>query len=169
MLNKHGWGGCAAGRGGSRGLRLGRSDGRVHGHDEVEDILHGLEQVLPVIDLDVELVLDGVVDEHARLHAHLVVLVVPVRLERDGHSVPAVRVDVAKSLAADLDDALGEHVGLLLEVVVMELVFGPVPWVVAVMVCLCLRGVLMIVRSMRRCVELSCLLIGSVSVQVPAA
>ena len=92
------------------------SDCGVHRHDEVEDVLDGLEQVLAVVDLNVKFVLDGVMDEHARLDVHLVVLVVPVRLECDRHAVPPVGVDVAQALAANLDDALGHHVRLLVQV-----------------------------------------------------
>ena len=46
----------------------------MHAHDEVEAILDRLEQVLPVVDVDVELAFHGVVDEHARLNVDVVVL-----------------------------------------------------------------------------------------------
>ena len=94
--------------------RVGCSDGSVHGHHEVEHVLNGLKQVLAVIDLDSEFGLNGVVDEHASLDVHAVVFVVPVSLECDWHTIPAVSINMAKSVTADLDDALGENVRLLI-------------------------------------------------------
>ena len=88
----------------------------MHGHDEVENILHRLQQVLPVVDLDIEFVLDGVVHQNARLDAKLVVLVIPVRFERDWDAIPAIWVDVAQTVTANLDNALGHHVRLLVQV-----------------------------------------------------
>ena len=75
--------------------------------------------MLPVVDLDIELVLDGVMHQNASLDAELVILVVPVRLERDWDTVPAVGIDVAQSVAANLDDALSHDVRLLVQVQVV--------------------------------------------------
>ena len=82
------------------------SDSCVHAHDEVEHILNRLKQVLAVIDFDVELVFDCIMHQHARLDAHLIVLIVPVRFESDRNTVPAVWVDVPQAIAADLDATL---------------------------------------------------------------
>ena len=72
--------------------------------------------MFPVIDFNAEFTLNGVVHEYARFDVHLVVLVVPVRLERDRHSVPALRIGMAQSVTTDLDYALGHHVRLLVQV-----------------------------------------------------
>ena len=53
--------------------------------------------------------------QHTGLYIHVLVLVVPVRLKSDGHSVPTIRVDVAQSIADDPDDAFGENVWLLVQ------------------------------------------------------
>ncbi len=83
------------------------SDGRVHGHDEVEAVLDALKEDLAVVDVDVELPLQGVVDEHAGLDVDVVILRVPVRLEGDRHAVPTFRVDVPQAVSHTLDDTLG--------------------------------------------------------------
>ena len=62
--------------------------------------------MLAVVDVDVELALDGVVHDHASLNVELVVLVVPVGLERDRHAFPAVRVAGTEAVTATSDDAL---------------------------------------------------------------
>ena len=72
--------------------------------------------MLSIVDLDIEFAFYRVMDEHARLDVHIVVLVVPVRLERDRHSVPALRIGMAQSVTTDLDYALGHHVRLLVQV-----------------------------------------------------
>ena len=85
----------------------------MHGHDEMEAILYRLEQVLAVVNLDLELSLHGVVHHDASADVGVVLLVVPVGLERDGDAVPPLGVDVSESVAAHLDDPLGHDVGLL--------------------------------------------------------
>ena len=75
--------------------------------------------MLSVVDLDIELVLDRVMHQDARLDAELVILVVPMRLERDWNTVPAVGINVAQSVAANLDDALRHYVRLLVQVQVV--------------------------------------------------
>ena len=82
----------------------------------MENILHRLQQMLPVIDLHIELTLHRIMDQNTGFDVHVVVLVVPVRLEGDRHAVPPVRVNVTKPVAANLDDALGHDVRLLVEV-----------------------------------------------------
>ena len=74
-----------------------------------------LEQVLAIINLNIKFVFNGVMDEHACFDVHLVVFVVPVRLESDWHTVPSVWVDMSQTLATYLDDALGHHMGLLVQ------------------------------------------------------
>ena len=88
----------------------------MHTHDEVEHILHRLEQVLFVVDVDIKFSLHCIVDQNASLNVKLVVLIVPVGLECDGHAVPAVGVRLAETVAADADHALRQDVGLLLKV-----------------------------------------------------
>ena len=82
--------------------------------------------MLPVINLDAEFALNSVVDEYARLDVHLIVLSVPVSLKSDGHAIPTVGVDVAKTVTAHLDDALGHDVWLLvqMDVVLVRVVEG---------------------------------------------
>ena len=72
--------------------------------------------MFPIIDFNAELVFDRVMDQHTRLDVHLVVLVVPMRLESDRNTVPSVRVNVPQSITANLDDALCKHVWLLVQV-----------------------------------------------------
>ena len=88
----------------------------MHRHDEVEHVLHRLQQVLPIVNLNIEFVFNGIVHQNASLDAEVVVLVVPVRLEGDGDTIPALRVDVAQTVAANLDDTLGHDMGLLVQV-----------------------------------------------------
>ena len=92
------------------------SDSCVHRHDEMENILHRLQQMLSVIDLDIELAFDGIVDQNASLDVHVVVFVIPVRLESDWDTIPSVWIDVAETIAANLDDALGHDMRLLVQV-----------------------------------------------------
>ena len=88
----------------------------MHRHDEVEHILNGLEQVLPIIDLNVEFILDGIVHQHASPDVHLVILILPVSLECDWHAIPTVWIDVTKAVAAALNDALSHNMWLLIQV-----------------------------------------------------
>ena len=82
----------------------------------MEHILHRLQQVLPVVNLDIEFAFDGIVDKDARLDVHIVVLVVPMCLESDRNAIPAVRVSMSESVATDLNDALGHNMRLLIQV-----------------------------------------------------
>ena len=88
----------------------------MHRHDEVEYILDGLQKMLPVINLNIEFILDRVMHQHASLDAEVVILVIPVRLECDWDTVPTVRVDVTQTVTAHLDDAFGHDVWLLVQV-----------------------------------------------------
>ena len=72
--------------------------------------------MLSIINLNAEFALDSVMEEDTRLDVHLVILIVPVGLEGDGDTIPAVGVDVTQAVAAALDNALGHHVGLLVQV-----------------------------------------------------
>ena len=85
-------------------------------HYELEAIFDGLEQDFPVVNLDVEFVLEGVVDQHTRLYVELVELVVPVRSVGYGDAIPALRVSMTQAITNNLDDAFGEHVRFLLKV-----------------------------------------------------
>ena len=88
------------------------SDGSMHGHDEVEAVLDALQQESAVVDIDVELSLEGIVHEHAGLDVDVVVLTVPVGLEGNGHTVPSLGVGVAETVTHTLDDSLGQDMGL---------------------------------------------------------
>ena len=92
------------------------SDGSVHAHYEMEHILHGDEQVLAVIDFDIEFVLNSVVHEDTSLDADVVVLVIPMGLESDRHTIPTIWVNVTKAVTAHLDDSLGHDVRFLVQV-----------------------------------------------------
>ena len=72
--------------------------------------------MLSVIDFDVEFGLDSVMEQDTSFDVHVVVLVVPVRLECHGNTIPTVRVDMAEAVATDLDDALGKDMRFLVQV-----------------------------------------------------
>jgi hypothetical protein len=82
----------------------------------MEDVLNRDEQLLLVVNVNAEFTLNGIVNKNARLHIKFVVLVVPVRLESDRHALPPVGVRLAQTVAAQPDDALGQDVGLLVQV-----------------------------------------------------
>ena len=82
----------------------------------MEHILNGLEQVLPVINLNVEFILDGVVHQHAGPDVHLVIFTIPVGLPCDWHAIPSVRINVTKAIAAALNNAFGHNMRLLIQV-----------------------------------------------------
>ena len=88
----------------------------MHRHHEVEHILNGLEQVLPVINLNVEFIFDGVMHQHASPDVHLVIFIIPVSLECDWHAIPSVRINVTKAIAAALNNAFGHDMRLLIQV-----------------------------------------------------
>lgn len=92
------------------------SNSCVHTHNELEAVVDGLEQVFPVVDLDVEFVFECVVDQHARLNVHLVEFVVPVRAEGYRDAVPALRVRMSQPITDYLDYALRQNMRLLLQV-----------------------------------------------------
>eukprot|EP00356_Strombidium_inclinatum_P002479 CAMPEP_0170479510 /NCGR_PEP_ID=MMETSP0208-20121228/720_1 /TAXON_ID=197538 /ORGANISM="Strombidium inclinatum, Strain S3" /LENGTH=133 /DNA_ID=CAMNT_0010751913 /DNA_START=20 /DNA_END=418 /DNA_ORIENTATION=- len=95
------------------------SDGGVDTHQELEATLHTVQELSSLVDVDVEFSLQGIVDQHAGADVDVVGLRVPGRLVGDGHTVPSVGVDLAKSLSYASDHSLGEHVGLLLHVMVV--------------------------------------------------
>ena len=92
------------------------SDGSVHAHDEVENVLYRLKQMLAVINLDIELILDSIVNQYASFDVHCIVLIIPVRLESNRYAIPAVGVDVSQAVTADLNASLSKHVWLLVQV-----------------------------------------------------
>ena len=71
------------------------SNSSVHAHDPMEAVLNTLHENFTIINLDIEFVFNCIVDHNACLDVHLVVLVVPVRFERDWNTIPSVWVDVA--------------------------------------------------------------------------
>jgi len=96
----------------NKGCLNSSSDCVMQRHDEVEAVLHALQEVLPVIDVDAELPLKGIVNEHARPDVDLVVLTVPVGLEGHWYSVPPVRVDVSQSCSHAFHHSLRNDMGL---------------------------------------------------------
>ena len=98
----------------------------MHSHNQVENVFDALEHKLSVVDIYVEFIFDGVVDQDAGAEAVFFLFIVPVGLERDWNSVPSVWVCMAKSIAAAPDDALDEDVGLLFQ---MEMVLV---WIIEV-------------------------------------
>ena len=88
------------------------SDGGVHGHDEVEAVLDTLEEDLAVVDINVELPLQGVMHQHAGLYVNVVVLRVPVGLEGNWNAIPTFGVEVAKAISNTLYNTLGQNSGL---------------------------------------------------------
>ena len=89
-------------------------------HDELEAVLDTNKQVLSVIDINIEFPLEGVVHQYACLHADLVVFGVPISLVSDWDTFPSVRVHLSKSFTYALDDPLGQHVGFLVQMVVVS-------------------------------------------------
>ena len=49
------------------------SDGCMETHHKLEAVLHTDQQVFPVVNINIEFPLEGIVDEDASLHANLVV------------------------------------------------------------------------------------------------
>ena len=81
-------------------------------HQEVEAVLNADEEVLPVVDVDAEFALEGVVHVDAGLNADLIILTVPVCLVGDRHAVPAVWIQGTKSSTHTSNDTLSEDVRL---------------------------------------------------------
>ena len=83
--------------------------------------------MLSVVNLNVELVLNCVVDHDASLQVKVILLVIPVSLVSDWHSIPSLWVDVAQSVSTTLDDSLCKHMRLLsqMQVVLVWVVKRP--------------------------------------------
>ncbi len=81
----------------------------MHGHDEMEAILDALKQDSTIININVELSLEGIVDKNASFNVDVVVLGVPVCLEGNWHTIPTVRVTVTKTITNNLNDALCQN------------------------------------------------------------
>ena len=81
----------------------------MHGHDEVEAVLNALEEDLAIVDIDVELSLEGIMNKDTGLDVDVIILRVPVRLEGHRHAIPTLGVNVAEAVAHTLDDALGQN------------------------------------------------------------
>ena len=58
-------------------------------------------------------------DHNARTDVEFSSFVVPMRFEGDWDTIPTVRVDLPESVTAHFDDALCQHVGFLLKMVVV--------------------------------------------------
>ena len=88
------------------------SNGCVHRHDEMEAVLHTLEQKSPVIDIDIEFTLEGVVHQDASLDVNVIIFRVPVCLESYGDTIPSLGVSMSQAVSNTLNDALGQYSGL---------------------------------------------------------
>ena len=89
------------------------------GHQEVEAVLHGHQQVLSVVDVYVEFSLESVVHHDAGLDADFVIFTVPVGLVSDWHSVPPVWIVMSQPFAYASNDSLSKYVWLLVGMVVV--------------------------------------------------
>ena len=69
------------------------SDGSMDTHDEMEDILNADEELLPIINVEVEFSLDGIVDKYACSDTNLIIFTVPVCLVSDRHTLPSVWIN----------------------------------------------------------------------------
>ena len=81
----------------------------MHRHDEVEAVLHTLEQKSPIINIDIELTLECVMNQHTSLDVDIVILRVPVCLEGYGDTIPSLRVSMSQPVSYTLNDALGQY------------------------------------------------------------
>ena len=81
------------------------SDSSVHTHNKMEYVLNRLEQVLPVVNINVEFPLDSVVHQDTSLNVHIVIFIVPVSLERDRYAVPSVWINVSQTVSYHTNDA----------------------------------------------------------------
>ena len=88
------------------------SNGCVHRHDEVEAVLDALQQESPVVNIDIEFTLEGVVHQHAGLDVNVIIFRVPVCLEGYRDTIPSLRVSMSQAVSNTLNDALGQYSGL---------------------------------------------------------
>ena len=95
------------------------SDSSMHTHDIVENILHRLHENLFIINLDIEFILNGIMDKDTSSNTEVTLLIIPVSLESDWNSIPSLWVDMSQSLTTALNDSLGQHMWLLVQMVVV--------------------------------------------------
>ena len=88
-------------------------------HNELEGLFYRVNEDLPVVNVDVELSLKSVMNKNASLDVDVGVLTVPVGPVSDWDTVPTLGVNVAKAVTNALNDALNQHVGLLVQMVVV--------------------------------------------------
>ena len=84
----------------------------MHRHDKVEAILNTLKEDLAVIDINIELSLEGIMNEDASLDVDVVVLGVPVCLESHWYTIPTLGVNVTETITHAFYDALCQDSGL---------------------------------------------------------
>ena len=95
------------------------SDSIMESHNELEAILNTDHKVLSIINIDIEFSLKCIVDQNTCFDANFVILRVPVSFVCDWYSVPSVWVHATESFSDALDDTLGEHVGFLVQMVMV--------------------------------------------------
>ena len=82
----------------------------------MENVLDRLQEIFSVIDVNIEFSFNRVMNQNTSFDIHIVVLVIPVSLECNGHSVPSIRVDMSKSVTYYVDYAPSENMRLLVQV-----------------------------------------------------
>ena len=74
-------------------------------HNKVEALLDTRQQNFPVINIEAEFPLDGVMHEHASLNANLIFFWIPGGFVSDRDSTPPIWIDMSKSLSDASDDS----------------------------------------------------------------
>ena len=95
------------------------SDSGMKTHDEVEGILDRNNEILPVVNVNVELSLQGIMNKYASLNVDIRIFTVPVGCECYWHSVPSLGVHVSQSISNALYDSLSENVRLLVKMMMV--------------------------------------------------
>lgn len=82
----------------------------------MENVLDRLQEIFSVIDVNIEFSFNRVMNQNTSFDIHIVVFVIPVSLECNGHSVPSIGVDVSKSVTYYVDYAPSENMRFLVQV-----------------------------------------------------
>ena len=88
-------------------------------HYELETVLDTDKKVFPVVDINIEFSLDGVMNQYASLYADLVILRVPVGLVGHWHTFPSVWIHLSQSLTYNLDNSLSQDVWFLVQMMMV--------------------------------------------------
>lgn len=88
-------------------------------HNELEGAFNRVNEDLLVVDVDIELSLEGVMNEDAGLDVDVRVLTIPVGPVSDRNTIPTLGIDVAKTISHALNDTLYQHVRFLVQMMVV--------------------------------------------------